>query len=120
MKTSLLILCASLAVAACQPGSDFQWIPAKQLTSLYIVKCNVPTELQFALLPGKGVWIEKSPACRPPKLHSTLPLELDQRGDVNSDSVDRDLKFEKFECQLFGVIVAGSQSKISEKVICID
>ena len=123
MKTSLLILFASLAVAAAQPGSNFEWVSASdpQTTSLYIVNCNVPTELQFVLLPGKGVWIEKSPACRPPKLHSTVRhLELDQQGDVNSDRVIRDLKF---ECQVFAVIIPGSQvknSQISETVICID
>ena len=124
MKTSLLILFASLAVAAAQPGSNFEWVSASdpQTTSLYIVNCNVPTELQFVLLPGKGVWIEKSPACRPPKLHSTVRhLELDQQGDVNSDRVIRDLKL---ECQVFAVlIVPGSQvknSQISETVICID
>ena len=122
MKTSLLILCASLAVAAAQPGSNFQWVSAKQTTSLYIVNCNAPKELTFVLLPGKGVWIEKSPACRPPKLHSTVRhLELDQQGDVNSDRVIRDLKL---ECQVFAVlIVPGSQvknSQISETVICID
>lgn len=122
MKTSLLILFASLAVAAAQLGSNFEWVPAKQTTSLYIVSCNVPTELQFVLLQGKGVWIEKSSDCRTPKLHSTVRhLELDQQGDVNSDRVIRDLKL---ECQVFAVlIVPGSQvknSQISETVICID
>ena len=124
MKTSLLILFASLAVAAAQPGSNFEWVSAKQTTSLYIVNCNVPTELQFVLLPGKGIWIEKSPACRPPQLHSTTRhLELDQQGDVNSDRVIGDLKSDKLLCQVFAVIVPGSQvqnSQISETVICID
>ena len=127
MKTSLLILFASLAVAAAQPGSNFEWVSASdpQTTSLYIVNCNVPTELQFVLLRGKGVWIEKSPACRPPKLHSTRHLELDQQGDVNSDRVNGDFKFDKLEleCQVFAVMVPGSrvqESKISETIICID
>ena len=102
-------------------SSNFEWVPAKEVTSLYMVKFNVPTELQFVAFPGKGVWVEKSPACRPPKLHSTL--ELDQQGDVNSDRNNGVLKFDKVECQVFAVIVPGSKvqkSKISETIICID
>ena len=96
------------------------------MKSAYFVRFE-PGKTNLAFLESereKGVWIEKSPACRPPQLHSTTRhLELDQQGDVNSDRVIGDLKSDKLLCQVFAVIVPGSQvqnSQISETVICID
>ena len=116
MKTSLLILCASLAVAAAQPLNNFHWVPAaKEVTKLYIVECGGPTTLQFIHHLGQGVWIKQSPNCQPPKLHSTTTQNREL--EVNSDT---EFKFEALECRRFAVLVPGSQTKIPEIVICID
>ena len=115
MKTSLLILCASLAVAAAG-HNNFHWVPAaKEVTKLYIVECGGPTTLQFIHHLGQGVWIKQSPGCQPPKLHSTTTQNREL--EVN---VDAEFKFEALECRTFAVLVPGSQTKIPEIVICID
>ena len=116
MKTSLLILCASLAVAAAQP----QWVPTKKFTSINIVRCHEEVELQFVIIPGKGVLIENSSACT--IIDSTA--KLGQQGDVNADR-NNGYHALNLKCKsgMFGVIVPGSQvqkSKIMETVICID
>ena len=118
MKTSLLILCASFAIAASTSvfDSTFEWVPTKEVTSINIVRCHEEVELQFVIIPGKGVLIEKSSAC------TIIDTELvGQQGDVNAD---RDgYHAVNLECQVFAVIVPGSQvqtSEISETIVeCI-
>ena len=121
MKTSLLILCASLAVAAAQPGNiNFHLVPAKEDTSLYIVECGLPTPIQFIHHPGQGVWIEQSPSCQ---RRTELERELELEDDVNSviGDVMGDLKFEEAKkCKTFLVIIPGSKTKIQPTIICID
>ena len=118
MKTSLLILCASFAIAASTSvfDSTFEWVPTKEVTSINIVRCHEEVELQFVIIPGKGVLIEKSSAC------TIIDTELvGQQGDVNAD---RDgYHTVNLECQVFAVIIPGSQvqtSEISETIVeCI-
>ena len=126
MKTSLLILCASLAVAAAQPGNiNFHLVLAKEDTSLYIIKCGLPTPIQFIHHPGQGVWIEQSPSCEPPtELPPTeFELERELEDDVNSVIGDvMGVKYEAKTCKTFLVIIPGSQTKIQPTIIsyCIN
>ena len=126
MKTSLLILCASLAVAAAQPGNiNFHLVLAKEDTSLYIIKCGLPTPIQFIHYPGQGVWIEQSPSCEPPtELPPTeFELERELEDDVNSVIGDvMGVKYEAKTCKTFLVIIPGSQTKIQPTIIsyCIN
>ena len=119
MKTSLLILCASFAIAASTSvfDSTFEWVPTKEVTSINIVRCHEEVELQFVIIPGKGVLIEKSSACT--IIDSTA--KLGQQGDVNADR--NGYHAVNLKCQVFAVIVPGSQvqtSKISETIVeCI-
>merc|ERR1719278_233608 len=115
MKTSLLILFASLAVAAAQPGSNYEWVSAEQSTSLYIVHCNVPTELQFIFRPGKGFWIERSPACNHPQIYSTFYQNAANQNSTQQGrvEVDGNIKDTKLKCQVFAVFVPGSHVKES-------
>ena len=121
MKTSLLILCASLAVAAAQPGNiNFHLVPAKAVTSLYIVECGLPTPIQFIHHPGQGVWIEQSPSCKPP---TEFELERELEDDVNSviGDVMGAVKYEAKQCKTFLVIIPGSQTKsIANQIHCIN
>ena len=125
MKTSLLILCASLAVAAAQPGNiNFHLVLAKEDTSLYIIKCGLPTPIQFIHYPGQGVWIEQSPSCEPPtELPPTeFELERELEDDVNSVIGDvMGVKYEAKTCKTFLVIIPGSQTKsIANQIHCIN
>ena len=120
MKTSLLILCASLAVAAAQPGNiNFHLVLAKEDTSLYIIKCGLPTPIQFIHYPGQGVWIEQSPSCEPPTELPPTEFELEREDDVNSviGDVMGDVKYEARQCKTFLVIIPGSQTKIQPTII---
>ena len=119
MKTSLLILCASLAIAA--STSAFDWVPTKRVTSINIVSCQEEVELQFVIFPGKGVLIEKSDDCT--TIDATA--KLGQQGQLTSINADRNNGYHalNLKCKVFAVIVPGSEvktSKISETIVeCI-
>ena len=125
MKTSLLILCAAFAIAASTSVFDstfqFRWVSTKEVTSINIVRCREEVELQFVIFPGKGVLIEKSDDCT--IIDATA--ELGQQGQLTSINADRNNGYHalNLKCQMFAVIVPGSQvqtSQISETIVeCI-
>ena len=119
MKTSLLILCASLAIAA--STSVFDLVPTKEVTSINIVICHKEVELHFVIAPGKGVWVEKNSDCTT----FDATAKLGQQGQLTSINADRNNGYHalNLKCQMFAVIIPGSQvqtSQISETIVeCI-
>ena len=100
-KTSLLLLCAYLTIAASRvasrDGPEFTWFSHDQDTKYQIIECGA--EVTLAFLPfdhPRGVWVEENEFCR-------LPLAINGR---DSEPInERYLEFEpvpkKLTCKRF-------------------
>lgn len=98
-KTSLLLLCAYLSIAASRvasrDGPEFTWVGHDQDTKYQIIECGA--EVTLAFLPfdhPRGVWVEENKSCR-------LPLAINVRDSEPINERIIDTVFEKLTCKRF-------------------
>ena len=102
-----------------QAGNQFKKVSFGKQLSLTIIKCTHDVKLQFVVIPGKGVMIEKKPFCliEKPLGHSGQWSGVNRfKRSINS------YRFLTLRCSQFAVIVPESQSEnkiYKTNVVCI-
>ena len=104
-KTSLLLLCAYISIAASRvasrDGPEFTWFRHHQDTKYQIIECGA--EVTLAFLPfdhPRGVWVEENETCHLP-VRDSYPINDRDSEPIN----ERYLEFEpvpkKLTCKRF-------------------
>ena len=117
MKTSLLILCASLAMAASTTLEEFQ---AKDESVSLVIVCEKPVKLfvLFAEDSQKGI---RSAFIQEHKLCQTHHFDSFPAGvNVGNRISDGNVHAEALTCQWFSVTIPAFNSPHSSSVECLD
>ena len=122
-KTSLLLLCAYLSIAASRvasrDGPEFTWFGHDQDTKFQIIECGVVTALAF--LPfdhPRGVWVEENETCH-------LSRDSEPTNERDSEPInERNFEFEpvlkKLTCKRFIFRIPSPSEAITDFLVaCI-
>ena len=124
-KTSLLLLCAYLSIAASRvasrDGPEFTWVRHHQDTKYQIIECGAEVTLAFIPFDDpRGVWVEENETCHLSYVRVSDPINERDSEPINERNFGFEPVLKKLTCKRFIVRIPSPSEVITDFLVaCI-